>query len=50
VREEKELHLAYATAQTEAQNAFGNPTLYLEKYFENPRHIEVQLVATARAP
>jgi acetyl-CoA carboxylase biotin carboxylase subunit len=48
VREEKELHLAYATAQTEAQNAFGNATLYLEKYFENPRHIEVQLVGDGK--
>jgi acetyl-CoA carboxylase biotin carboxylase subunit len=48
VREEKDLRLAYATAQTEAQSAFGNPTLYLEKYFENPRHIEVQLVGDGK--
>ncbi len=48
VREEKELRLAFATAKTEAQTAFGNPILYMEKYFESPRHIEVQLVGDGR--
>jgi len=48
VRDEKELHLAYATAQTEAQVAFGNPTLYMEKYFESPRHIEVQILGDGK--
>lgn len=35
---------AFRTAQTEANNAFGNPEVYLEKYIEEPRHIEVQLL------
>jgi acetyl-CoA carboxylase biotin carboxylase subunit len=48
VREEKEIRLAFATAQTEAQAAFGNPTLYMEKYFESPRHIEVQLIGDGK--
>ena len=36
---------AYETAWNEAQRAFGDPTLYLEKYLENPRHIEFQVLA-----
>ncbi|MBN1516908.1 acetyl-CoA carboxylase biotin carboxylase subunit [Candidatus Sumerlaeota bacterium] len=35
---------AYSMAQSEAEKAFGNPALYLEKYFENPRHIEFQIM------
>ncbi len=33
------------TAQAEAEASFGNPNVYLEKYFEKPRHIEVQIMA-----
>jgi len=33
------------TAQQEAETAFGNPDIYLEKYIERPRHIEVQILA-----
>ena len=36
---------AIGLTRTEAQAAFGNPTLYLEKFLENPRHIEVQVLA-----
>jgi len=36
---------AFSLAQTEAQSAFGDPTMYIEKYIENPRHIEFQIVA-----
>ena len=36
---------AFMTAQSEAKNAFGDPTIYLEKFMENPRHIEVQIIA-----
>ena len=44
VRENGELMNAFNQAQTEAGAAFGNPAVYLEKYFEHPRHIEVQLL------
>jgi acetyl-CoA carboxylase biotin carboxylase subunit len=40
-----ELARAYDTAWNEAERAFGDPTLYLEKYIEKPRHIEFQVLA-----
>lgn len=40
-----ELEEAITLCQTEAQNAFGNAGVYLEKYIINPRHIEVQIIA-----
>ncbi len=36
---------AFATARTEAQAAFGNPDVYIEKYCERPRHVEIQIMA-----
>lgn len=39
---------AFVTAQSEAESAFGNPGIYMEKYLENPRHIEVQVLADER--
>lgn len=39
------LSQAFATAQAEAEGAFGNPHLYLEKYLDRPRHIEFQILA-----
>ena len=42
-RDEKELSGAYETARTEAETAFGNAEVYLEKYLEAPRHIEFQI-------
>lgn len=48
IREQKELSQAFVTAQAEAQAAFGNPTLYMERYFESPRHIEVQLIGDGK--
>jgi acetyl-CoA carboxylase biotin carboxylase subunit len=39
-----ELMNAYQTAQAEADAAFGNPEVYMEKYIEEPKHIEVQLL------
>ena len=44
VLEEKDFEKAFVTAQTEAESAFGNPAVYIEKYLENPRHIEIQVV------
>ncbi|MCD6521751.1 acetyl-CoA carboxylase biotin carboxylase subunit [Candidatus Calescamantes bacterium] len=35
----------FHTAQREAEAAFGNPGVYIEKYIENPRHVEVQILA-----
>jgi acetyl-CoA carboxylase, biotin carboxylase subunit len=43
VREESELENAYKTAQHEAEQGFGNPDVYLEKFVEQPRHIEIQV-------
>ena len=31
--------------RAEAQAAFGNPAVYMEKFLENPRHIEIQVLA-----
>ncbi len=42
---ELSLRTAFKTASQEAQTAFGNPAIYLEKYIEEPRHIEVQIMA-----
>lgn len=39
------LKQALVQARTEAQAAFGNPGVYLEKYVDRPRHVEVQIVA-----
>ncbi|MBN1917100.1 MAG: acetyl-CoA carboxylase biotin carboxylase subunit [Verrucomicrobia bacterium] len=39
---------ALQTAQAEAEAAFGNPAVYIEKYLENPRHIEIQVLADTR--
>lgn len=36
---------AFLTAQREAESAFGNPNVYIEKYIEKPRHIEFQILA-----
>lgn len=45
VREESELIKALEITRSEALSGFGNPAVYLEKYLENPRHIEVQILA-----
>jgi acetyl-CoA carboxylase biotin carboxylase subunit len=45
VHSPEEFANALATARSEAQNAFGNPDVYVEKYCVNPRHVEVQLLA-----
>src|SRR6058998_2268859 len=38
----------YHTARTEAEKAFGNPGLYIEKFIESPHHIEFQILADNR--
>jgi acetyl-CoA carboxylase biotin carboxylase subunit len=44
VWEEAEFEKAYQTARTEAESAFGNGDVYLEKFLENPRHVEIQVL------
>lgn len=45
VRESSQLENAYSTASNEALKGFNNGDLYLEKFVENPRHVEIQIVA-----
>jgi len=45
VREESELESAMRIATHEAETSFSDGTIYIEKYLENPRHIEVQILA-----
>ncbi len=48
VREENELAGALMSARAEAKSAFGDDTLYLEKYLERPRHIEIQVLGDGK--
>ena len=43
-RNDEELEMNIVAAQTEAGAAFGNPDVYIEKFVENPRHIEIQIL------
>ena len=45
VKNEKELDSALVMAKQEAKKYFSDDTVYIEKYFENPRHIEVQILS-----
>ena len=45
VRKENELDAALSMAKQEAKKYFNNDEVYIEKYFENPRHIEVQILS-----
>ncbi|HEY7760785.1 MAG TPA: acetyl-CoA carboxylase biotin carboxylase subunit [Burkholderiales bacterium] len=45
VHTEAALVNAVTMTRAEAQAAFGNPTVYLEKFLENPRHVEIQVLA-----
>jgi acetyl-CoA carboxylase biotin carboxylase subunit len=45
VHTEAALLNAVTMTRTEAGAAFGNPTVYMEKYLENPRHVEIQILA-----
>ncbi len=44
VREANELENAFQTASHEAEVAFGNSSVYVEKYIEEPRHVEIQVM------
>jgi acetyl-CoA carboxylase, biotin carboxylase subunit len=45
VHSDAEFESAFRDASSEAMNAFGDERLYLEKYLEGPRHIEIQILA-----
>ena len=46
---ESELLDAYHTATNEAEAAFGNSDVYLEKFVENPRHVEIQILSDEKS-
>ncbi len=48
VRDDNELQNAVSLAKAEAESNFGNPTVYMERFFEAPRHIEVQLLGNGK--
>mgnify|MGYP001557655653 FL=1 len=45
VREASQIADSFDAARREAKNAFGDDAIYLEKYIEGPRHVEIQLIA-----
>ncbi len=45
VTKEDEFESLFLTAKTEAKKFFGNDEVYIEKFFQNPRHIEVQILS-----
>ncbi|MCH7760273.1 acetyl-CoA carboxylase biotin carboxylase subunit [candidate division TA06 bacterium] len=48
VRSEKEMEKAVEAGRREAKSAFGDETIYLEKYLSSPRHIEFQILADGK--
>jgi acetyl-CoA carboxylase biotin carboxylase subunit len=48
VRDERELASALRLARSEARSAFGDSSVYIERYVEEPRHIEIQILADSR--
>ena len=47
VREDDDVERAFETARREGEAYFADPTVYVEKYLEDPRHVEVQVLADA---
>jgi acetyl-CoA carboxylase biotin carboxylase subunit len=47
-KNDDEMRIALSTARTEAKAAFGNDSVYIEKYLQKPRHIEVQLMGDGK--
>ena len=45
VNKEEDFEISFSTAKSEAQKYFGNDEVYIEKFFQNPRHIEVQILS-----
>ena len=45
VKKEDDFETQFSTAKSEAMKYFGNDQVYIEKFFQNPRHIEVQILA-----
>jgi len=48
IKKEEDFEKAWNDARTESKAAFGNDGMYLEKYIEEPRHIEIQIVGDNR--
>ena len=48
VREAKDVAQSYRAAQAEAQAGFGVPDVYIERYVEGPRHVEIQVMADSK--
>lgn len=48
VRDMEELGASFASASTEAEAAFGDGSVFLERYIESPRHIEVQIIGDGK--
>jgi len=44
VWQKEDFDIAYQTARNEAESSFGNPDVYLEKFVENPCHVEIQIM------
>tara|TARA_Y100000591_G_scaffold262445_1_gene235408 strand:- start:2367 stop:3203 length:837 start_codon:yes stop_codon:yes gene_type:complete len=45
VQDEKDFEISFKTAKIEAKKYFANDEVYIEKFFQNPRHIEVQILS-----
>ncbi|MFY0625252.1 MAG: acetyl-CoA carboxylase biotin carboxylase subunit [Reichenbachiella sp.] len=48
IKKDSEFQKAWDSARTESKAAFGNDGMYLEKYIEEPRHVELQIVGDSR--